>query len=340
MVSNSPYGLIVHGGAGSLQRSLKDDIDLRRKILRKSAFEGFEILRRGGASLDAVETAVIVLEDSGIFNAGKGACTTIEGKVEPDAALMLGDLSCGSVAGASMVSNPISLARACMEKTDHVFLAGEGPLRRFAKAVGFELHDLQPTKMRMKQFEEYKRKMKAGEFKEWPKNSKLLPHYAEEEYGKQDTVGAVGIDSEGMLCAGVSTGGRFMKLPGRVGDSPIPGAGLYANSNSGASVATGAGEEIIRVTLCKTICDFMRDGLDAQAASDASISLLTKLRGPGVAGVISIDAKGNFGLARNTEMMPVSLCFSYREKPVAVVLPEEYGVIYPHEVVAGRKLRM
>ena len=84
----------------------------------------------------------------------------------------------------------------------------------------------------------------------------------------------------------------------------------------------------------------MRDGLDAQAASDASISLLTKVRGPGVAGVISIDAKGNFGLARNTEMMPVSLCFSYREKPVAVVLPEEYGVIYPHEAVAGRKLRM
>jgi L-asparaginase / beta-aspartyl-peptidase len=340
MASSSRFGLIVHGGAGSLQRGLKDDIDRRRKILRKSVSEGYEILRKGDASLNAVEAAVRVLEDSGIFNAGKGSCTTIEGKVEPDAALMLGDLRCGAVAGASMVSNPISLARACMEKTDHVFLAGEGPLRKFAKMVGFEIRDLQPNKMRMEQFEEYMRKMKSGDLKEWPKNSELLPRYVEEEYGNRDTVGAVGIDSEGMVCAGVSTGGRFMKLPGRVGDSPIPGAGLYADSNSGASVATGAGEDIIRVSLCKTICDFMREGLDAQAACDASISLLTKVRGPGIAGVIGIDSNGEFGLARNTEMMPVSLCFSYRDKPLAVVLPEEYGAIYPERGHVSRKLKM
>ena len=339
MVSNSRFGLIVHGGAGSLQRGLKDDIDLRRKILRKSVSEGYEILRKEGSSLDAVEASVMVLEDSGIFNAGRGSCTTIEGKVEPDAALMLGDLSCGAVAGASMVSNPISLARACMEKTDHVFLAGEGPLRKFADAIGFEIHYLQPTKVRTKQYEEYMRKMKAGDLSEWPKNSGLLSRYAEEKYGNRDTVGAVGIDSEGAVCAGVSTGGRFMKLPGRVGDSPIPGAGLFADSNSGAAVATGAGEEIIRVSLCKTICDFMRSGLSAQGACDASISLLTKARGLGVAGVIAVDMKGNFGLSRNTEMMPVSLCFSYREKPISVVLPEEYGAIHPQEK-RTRKLKM
>src|SRR5579872_943710 len=103
------------------RRSRNKDIDLRRKILRKSAADGYEILKKGGSSLDAVQSAVIVLEDSGIFNAGKGSCTTIEGKIEPDAAVMTGDLQCGAVAGASMVSNPILLARACMEKTDHVF---------------------------------------------------------------------------------------------------------------------------------------------------------------------------------------------------------------------------
>lgn len=301
--------------------------------------EGYSILKKGGSSLDAVEASVNVLEDSGIFNAGKGSCTTIEGKVEPDAAVMNGDLSCGAVAGASMVTNPISLARACMEKTDHVFIAGYEPLRKFALTIGFKIHDLEPTKMRLKQYDEYTRKMKSGELSEWPKNSRLLPHYLDPKYGTLDTVGAVGIDSAGQVCAGVSTGGRFMKLPGRVGDSPIPGAGLYADSSCGAACATGAGEEIIKVSLCKTLCDFMKTGLDAQTACEASIGLLSKLRGVGVAGVIAVDNRGNFGLARNTEMMPVSICFSYREKPLAVVLPEEYDSINSQKR-ENRKLKM
>lgn len=336
----SRFGLVVHGGAGSLQRSKKKDIDLRRKVLRKSASDGFEVLRRGGSSLEAIEISIKVLEDSGIFNAGRGSCTTIEGKIEPDAAIMMGDLRCGAVAGASMVANPISLARACMEKTDHVFIAGEGPLRKFAQSVGFEIIQLQPTKMRLEQYEDYMRKMKSGELGEWPKNSALLPHYLKpSEYGNLDTVGSVAIDSGGEVCAGVSTGGRFVKLPGRVGDSPIPGAGLYADSGSGAACATGAGEEIIRVSLCKTACDFMKTGLDAQSSCDATISLLTKLRGPGVAGVIVVDSKGNFGLARNTEMMPFSFCFSDKQKALAAVLPEEYGRIYPQRT-SNQKLRM
>lgn len=333
------YGLIVHGGAGSLQRGLVDDIDRRRKTLHESASQGFKILKRGGSSLDAVEASIIVLEDSGIFNAGKGSCTTIEGKIEPDAGLMMGDLRCGSVAGASMVRNPISLARACMEKTDHVFVAGEGPLRKFARTVGFEITQLEPTEMRLKQYEDYMKKMKAGDLNEWPRNSALLPQYQKLGYNDMDTVGAVAIDSRGDLCAGVSTGGRFMKLPGRVGDSPIPGAGLYANS-TGASVATGAGEDIIRVSLCKTICDFMRDGLDSQAACEASINVLTRTKGPGVAGVIAIDSEGNFGLARNTEMMPVSMRFSNSKETSAVVLPEEYDRIPLNEKQVTRQLKM
>jgi L-asparaginase / beta-aspartyl-peptidase len=326
-VVKSSFGIIVHGGAGSLSLSMKEDIHLRRETLRKSATEGYNILRNGGSSLDAVEASIWVLEDSQIFNAGAGSCTTIDGKVEPDAAVMLGDLRCGAVAGANMVSNPISLARAVMEKTDHVFIAGSEPLRMFAKSIKIELHNLKPTGSRLKQYREYLRKMKADELKEWPKNSKLVGSY-DQSYGNLDTVGSVAIDSFGRLCAGVSTGGRFMKLPGRVGDSAIPGAGIYADSNSGAASATGAGEEIIRVSLCKTVCDFMKHGLDAQSACDASISLLSNVRGVGTAGVIAIDAEGNYGLARNTEMMPASLCFSYRDKPVTAVGPNEYSDLY------------
>ncbi len=306
---------------------MRKDINLRRETLRKSASEGYNILRSGGSSLDAVEASIWVLEDSQIFNAGSGSCTTIDGKVEPDAALMLGDLSCGAVACANMVSNPISLARAVMEKTDHVFLAGSEPLRMFAKSIKMEIHDLKPTEARLKQYREYLRKMKSDELKEWPKNSKLLGSY-DQSYGKLGTVGSVAIDSSGRVCAGVSTGGRFMKLPGRVGDSAVLGAGIYADSNSGAASATGAGEEIIRVSLCKTVCDFMKSGLDAQSACDASISLLSRVRGIGTAGVIAIDKSGNYGLSRNTKMMPVSLCFSYKDKPVAAVGPEEYTALY------------
>jgi L-asparaginase / beta-aspartyl-peptidase len=223
----SSFGLIVHGGAGSLSLSIKKDINLRRETLRKSVTEGYKILRNGGSSLDAVEASIWVLEDSKIFNAGAGSCTTIDGKIEPDAALMLGDLSCGAVADANVVSNPISLARAVMEKTDHVFIAGSEPLRKFAESIKMELHDLKPTRARLGQYREYLRKMKSDELREWPKNSKLLGFY-EKSHGNLDTVGSVAIDSFGKVCAGVSTGGRFMKLPGRVGDSAIPGAGLYA----------------------------------------------------------------------------------------------------------------
>jgi beta-aspartyl-peptidase (threonine type) len=306
---------------------MKKDINLRRETLRKSASEGYDILRKGGSSLNAVEASILVLEDSQIFNAGSGSCTTIEGKVEPDAALMLGDLRCGAVACANMVSNPITLARAVMEKTDHVFIAGSEPLRMFAKSIKMEVHDLTPTELRLKQYREYLRKMKSDELKEWPRNSKLLRSY-NRSYGDLDTVGSVAIDSSGKVCAGVSTGGRFMKLPGRVGDSAVFGAGIYADSNSGAASATGAGEEIIRVSLCKSVCDFMKSGLDAQSACDASINLLSRIRGIGTAGVIAVDASGSYGLSRNTEMMPVSLCFSYKDKPAAAVGPEEYSALY------------
>jgi L-asparaginase / beta-aspartyl-peptidase len=238
-----------------------------------------------------------------------------------------------------MVLNPISLARGVMEKTDHVLIAGDKPLRRFAQSINIELYNLKPTESRLRQYQNYLRKMKSDGLGEWPKNSKLIGSFGK-GYGNLDTVGAVAIDSKGSLCSGVSTGGRFMKLPGRVGDSAIPGAGLYADSRSGAASATGAGEEIIRISLCKTVCDFMKVGLDAQSACDASISLLSKIRGSGTGGVIAIDRQGNYGLARNTEMMPFSLIFSNYEKTIAVVNPDEYSKLFLKRSLVSRTRKM
>jgi beta-aspartyl-peptidase (threonine type) len=306
------FGLVVHGGAGLIRRELKNEVEKRSEYLRKSVAAGYQILKKGGSAIDAIERAIMVMEDCAIFNAGSGSCLTIQGKIEPDAAIMNGDQSCGAVAHASVVKNPISLARSVMEKSDHVLIAGSHELEEFANAVGFPLFQLQPTISRKR---EWKRRLgelrSKGKINEWPRNSKLV---SKSYIRSPGTVGAVALDSNGKLCAGVSTGGRFMKLPGRVGDSAIVGAGLYADYDVGAAVATGEGEEIIKVCLCKSACDFMKLGLDAQDASDAAINLISQKRGRGTAGIISIDRLGGLGVSRNTEMMPHSYRFSPMNK--------------------------
>jgi beta-aspartyl-peptidase (threonine type) len=307
LVRKSNFGIVVHGGAGSVGSEV--GTRARREFLRKSVSTGYEVLRRGGSSLDAVEEAIKVLEDSGIFNAGSGSCLTVKGGVEPDAAIMKGDLSCGAVANASIVRNPISLARSVMEKSDHVLIAGAKELEQFARAIGFPLFELKPSAVRQAQFNETLAKARrAGMNGEWPLNSKLKSYFG--------TVGAVAIDSRGELCSGVSTGGRAMKLPGRVGDSAIVGAGIYADEMSGAACATGAGEEILRVSLCKSAGDFMRFGLGAQDAADAAISLISRRRGLDTAGIIAIDRFGGLGISRNTQMMPHSYQFASMRKVV------------------------
>jgi L-asparaginase / beta-aspartyl-peptidase len=344
--SKANFGIVTDGGAGSLVRLSRNDIDERRRVLKQASSEGYEILKKGGSSVDAVERAIIVLEDSKIFNAGSGSCVTIEGKVEPDASIMTGDLSCGSVANASIAKNPISLARLVMEKSDHVFIAGPEALTKFAMSTDFAgLEELKPTKQRLEQYKVYLKDMEKGALHEWPKNSSLLNSYREkaEDYGSGDTVGSVAIDSDGKVCAGVSTGGRFMKLAGRIGDSAIPGAGLYADKHAGAASATGEGEEIIKVCLCKTVSDLMRSGIGAQSACESAIDLLTNARGPGTAGVIAVDSGGRFGISRNTEMMPVSLRFPFMESTLSVVLPEEYdklAEVESQQLASLKRLRL
>ncbi len=322
----SDYGIVVHGGAGSLTPSSKSTISLRKRILVQAASVGYESLTKRGSSLDAIVEAIKVLEDSKVFNAGSGSSLTLEGKVTADAALMTGELRCGAIGCASIAKNPISLARQVMDRSDHVFFVGNEGLQKFADATGFRQEPLEPTNERLKQYKKNIRLMKKGAVKTWPKNYRLVKNYLQKNQlspETSDTVGAVAVDSTSKVSAGVSTGGRWLKLPGRVGDSAVIGAGIYADDFAGAASATGAGEEIIRVCLSKTVCDLMRIGADAQTACEAAIDILTARRGYGTAGVIAVDRFGRFGSARNTEMLQCSFRFRSMRRSVAVVLPSE-----------------
>jgi beta-aspartyl-peptidase (threonine type) len=246
--------------------------------------------------------------------------------------MMDGSLQCGATAAGNVVNNPISLARAVMEKSDHVLIVGNDNLKSFAKASGFKIETLLPNELRKRQYKEYLNQIKKSGIREWPRNSKFFQkeYSFRESFESGDTVGAVAIDKRGQVAAGVSTGGRWLKLPGRVGDSALVGAGLYADNSSGAASATGAGEDIIRVNLCKTVCDFMKMGADAQSACDSAINLLSERRGIGTAGVIAVDRFGRFGTSRNTEVMTRAFRFNWMKRSHVAVLPHEVDPIPRH----------
>jgi beta-aspartyl-peptidase (threonine type) len=319
IASEVDYGIVVHGGAGSFVQSSSKEFGKRRSDLARSASSGFKLLEGKGSATEAVEEAIRVMENSGAFNAGKGSCLTLDGKVYVDAAIMNGDLTCGAIGGANVVQNPIALARAVMERSDHVLLVGTENLERFARGIRFPVAPLSPSTLRLEQYRKYKREVLKHGLKEWPRNLALFRGY----YNTNDTVGAVAIDAKGRVCAGVSTGGRWLKLPGRVGDSALVGAGIYAQESSGAACATGRGEEIIRLCLSKSVCDFMKLGADAQSACDAAIDMLTDNIGSGVAGVIAVDRLGRFGASRNTEMMTRAFRFKSMKKTYVAFLPED-----------------
>ncbi|AIU69018.1 asparaginase [Thermococcus eurythermalis] len=287
--------IIVHGGAGTIRK--EERIPKVIEGVREAVLAGWRELKRGSA-LDAVEEAVKALEDNPLFNAGTGSVLTLDGKVEMDAAIMRGKtLEAGAVAGIWGVKNPISVARKVMEKTDHVLLIGEGAVK-FARLMGFEEYD-PVTDERLKQWEELRKKLiEKGETRHWKKLNELIKEYPEV---LRSTVGAVAFDGEEVV-AGTSTGGVFLKMFGRVGDTPIIGGGTYANEVAGAS-CTGLGEVAIKLALAKSATDFVRLGMDAQAASDAAISLATRYFGPDTMGIIMVDAKGNVGFAKNTKHM-------------------------------------
>jgi beta-aspartyl-peptidase (threonine type) len=295
--SRPAYALVIHGGAGTITRenmSVEDEREVRGTLTAALA-TGRDILAGGGSSLDAVEATIRVLEDSPRFNAGKGAVFTNDGRNELDASIMDGrSLQAGAVAGVSHVKNPISLARLVMEKTRHVLLAREGA-EEFALEQGMDLVPRQYffTEPRWQSLERARERERA----ERASTSRAPAH--DLVFG---TVGAVALDQGGGLAAGTSTGGLTNKRWGRVGDSPIIGAGTYADDRCAVS-ATGTGEYFIRNVLAHDICARVRYlGSSIEESARAVIHEVLPAQG-GDGGVIALDAEGRFTTPFNTEGM-------------------------------------
>ncbi|TAJ11313.1 isoaspartyl peptidase/L-asparaginase, partial [Patescibacteria group bacterium] len=293
------YGIAIHGGAGTI---LKNLLTPEKELAYKKALEdaivaGENVLIKGGASVDAVEQAIISLENNPLFNAGKGAVFTNNEKHEMDACIMNGkDLTTGAVTGISNIKNPISLSRAVMEKTEHVFLSGQGAMD-FAKSINanFESDEYFFVQMRYDQLKIAKET-----------DSIILDHTADKfESGEKKfgTVGAVALDVHGNLAAGTSTGGMTNKKFGRIGDSPIVGAGTYANNTTCAISCTGNGEFFIRSVVAYDVSCLMEyKGLTLKEACDVVVmDKLIKIAGEG--GLVAIDKNGNIELPFNTDGM-------------------------------------
>lgn len=292
--------LVIHGGAGTLLKKemSKEKEKAYKDALNESLKKGYEVLKKGGTSLDAIEEAIKVMEDSPLFNAGKGAVFTHDEKNELDASIMYGkNLMAGSVAGVSTIKNPISAARLVMEKSPHVMMVGNGA-EIFAHSNGIEKVD--PSYFYTKNRFDQLQKIKDTEKIELDHSSKVNSKYPDSKFG---TVGAVALDQYGDLAAGTSTGGMTNKKYGRVGDSPIIGAGTYANNKTCAISATGHGEYFIRSVVSYDISALMEyKGLSIQKASDEVVkNKLVKIGGEG--GVIGVDKNGNIAMSFNSEGM-------------------------------------
>jgi len=288
------FVLVVHGGAGNWKTESPEQLDADKAAINKAAETGYKILASGGSSLDAVEATLRVMEDSGLFDAGRGGYYDRDGVPELDSAIMDGrTLGAGAVAAVKHVANPISLARLVMEKTPHVLLVGDGA-EQFAKSQGIEL--VSPYYFYNERYWKMYQEMKAKE----KNKSAQIPGNDRKVYG---TVGAVALDQAGNLAAGTSTGGTPLKMPGRVGDSPIIGAGTYANNDSCGISGTGVGEFYIRNTVASDICArvrYLHISL-AQAADDVVMKELVQQKGEG--GIIGLDPKGHVATPFNSNGM-------------------------------------
>jgi beta-aspartyl-peptidase (threonine type) len=296
------YALVLHGGAGSITpEALPEALRERYRAALDSALQtGLVILEGGGASIDAVEAVIRYMEDNPLFNAGKGAVFTARGENELDASIMCGHkLEAGAVAGVTDIRHPISAARAVMERSGHVMLAGEGA-SEFAAEAGLEIVD--PSFFfTERRYESFRRAREAG---------------------KHGTVGCVALDRAGDLCAGTSTGGISNKRYGRIGDSPIIGAGTYANNATCGVSATGQGEFFIRWTVAHDISALMEyKGMDVESAAREVVEgKLLEAGGDG--GVVCLDARGRVAMITNTPGMFRAYGNSEGEKIVAIFKEE------------------
>jgi len=291
-----PIAIAIHGGAGTIERSsLSPEREQAiRSALAQAARAGHAVLADGGPALDAVVAAISVLEDAPDFNAGRGAVLTQAGRVELDASIMSGhDLNAGAVASVRGLRHPILAARSVMDRSPHVMLVGEGA-EEFARSLGLELmpEDWFITDYRAEQLQ----RVQAAERGE----AARLQGYQE---GWFSTVGAVTLDRKGNIAAGTSTGGTTNKRWGRVGDSPIIGAGTYADNRSCAVSATGHGEYFIRNAVAFDICARMRYAGESLAEAADTVVNQTLVEAGGDGGVIALDAAGNIAMPFNTAGM-------------------------------------
>lgn len=312
MIANGqekPIVLVIHGGAGNILKSTMtpEKEKLYRDKLKEALDAGYAILEEGGTAVDAVEKAVMIMEDSPLFNAGKGSVFTSEGKNEMDASIMEGKgLNGGAVAAVTNVKNPIQAARAVMEKSPHVMLTGRGA-EIFAEQQGCETADSAYfyNELRYQQWQKIKDTEKI-QLDHSEDKGHVQPSFDVEfnpnPDGKFGTVGAVALDRNGNLAAATSTGGMTNKSYGRVGDSPIIGAGSYANNQTCAVSSTGHGEFFIRTIAAYTVSTMMEyQGLPLTQAAQATIQKIGDLGGSG--GVICVDKDGNVAMPFNTKGM-------------------------------------
>jgi len=286
--------LIVHGGAWDIP---DEAVNACNDGCRRALAAGWNILASGGSALDAIQAAVMVLEDDPVFDAGYGSHLNLDGKVECDAIVMEGaTLRAGAAAGLHRIKNPVRLARKILDSSPHMMLVGEGA-ERFAKDSGLSL--CKP--------EELVSEAEWQAYLRCKKDQHAAIHHRGHDQG---TVGAVALDEQGHLFAATSTGGTCCKLPGRVGDSPLIGCGFYADSEAGAVSCTGYGEAIMKIVMAKSAVDFLRRDSHsgenalalAQTAADDAVKLLLQ-RGKGTGGLILLDRSGTPEFAFNTPRM-------------------------------------
>lgn len=282
--------ILVHGGAWATPEGERED---HQKGVHRATLNGFEALLTGGSALDAVQKAVEHMEADPAFNAGRGAVLNARGDVQLDAAIMNGEgLQAGAVACVSRVLHAVALARAVMERSPHVMLVGDGTVE-LAREAGLEISepDFLIVERERERYQKAKRVMKPGQLD-------LLGGLA----SPADTVGAVACDRDGHVAAATSTGGALLKLPGRVGDSPLIGAGLYADDRRGAAASTGWGEGIMRIVMAHRAVDSLTKSIGPSEAAQQAVQVLES-RTQGRGGIIVVDTTGEIGFAFNTPCM-------------------------------------
>ena len=301
-----PLALIVHGGAGMIALDLQDTA---RAGCAAAASRGWATLLAGGSALDAVTVAVMALEDNPAFNAGTGAVLTRDGTAELDAGIMEGaTLEVGAVAGVRRIKNPILLARAVLA-SPQVLLSGAGA-EEFAESQGIAFCDpavLVTTQQRAR----WQTALREGD------RGDARAHLTDPN-AKHGTVGAVALDAAGHIVAASSTGGVMLKPTGRVGDTPVPGAGFYAEDGIGGVACTGHGEDFLRLVIARRAIEILANGKPAQIAADETIALLGS-RIAGAGGMIMIDALGRVGFACNTTNMAYAYLRDGQDTPIAGV---------------------